>query len=98
MVNLKYELCIKGWRDTVDLTRYTDTIIEAIEKHLPSATSIVVEKNCYSYQNPEEPNRGELIAIRRYISYNSGLGVYVKEYESKNGKWLPARKLFKRVI
>ena len=85
---------LKKWRDIVTLTEYADVIENAILWQFPNAQNITIKKNYYSFETSVFPKRGELSAIGRLISYNSVLRDIVVQYDSKNGRHLPARKLF----
>ena len=90
----KYALVLKKWRGIVTLAEYADTIKNAILTQFPNAQNITIEKTYYSFETPVFPKRGELSAIGRFISHNSVLRDIVVQYDSKNGKHLPSRKLF----
>ena len=90
----KYALVLKKWRNLIILTKYADVIKEAILSQFPNAQNISIHNYSYSFETPTLPKRGELAAIGRFISNNSPLYNIVVQYDSKNGKHLPARKLF----
>ena len=94
---MKYELYLKKWRNSVNLSRYARVIRRAIKEYIPKASNIIVANKFYSYESHAKPMRGQLINIGRYISRHSKLKAYVKQYASTGNKWKPSRKLFKRV-
>ena len=93
----KYALVLKKWRDIIMLTKHADIIEEAILFQFPNAENINIKHNYYSFEVPVLPKRGELSAVGRFISYNSPLRDIVVQYNSKSGKYLPTRKLFRCV-
>lgn len=60
----KYTLTSSIARTSVDLTAYTDVIVEAVHEVMPGA-SVIVEKDCY-YVSPD-PSKGDAIRIGRSI-------------------------------
>jgi hypothetical protein len=90
----RYALVLKKYRDMISLTKYANVIEEAILSHFPEAQNITVNNHDYSFETLTIPERGELVAIGQFISYNSPLNKIVVQYNSKTGKHQPARKLF----
>ena len=60
----KYTLASSNAKSQVDLTTYSDVIIDAVHEVMPQA-SVIVEKDCY-YVSPA-PSKGDAIRIGRAI-------------------------------
>jgi len=92
----QYQLHVPEHRRNCDLTKYRRTIEKAILSYVNNAYDIDIFPDYYEYKCDEYVSCKQLSRIGEYLSFNTPLQAYIKEYKKPNKQGRYTRRLFDR--